>query len=98
MRRISPDPALLVVRSTEDEGMAFFNNLWARLSVLLGTVALAVFVPVAAWASAGPDEVTEAAAQRRGLGGFFGSVCCLIVIGIVVLVLLVRRNRRSKRR
>ncbi|MGI5214610.1 hypothetical protein [Plantactinospora sp. CA-290183] len=81
--------------------MEYLKNWWTRLGAVLGTVALAVFVPAVAWASSGPGELVLEAARRRrgsGIGGLFGLVCCLAVAGvIVVVVLLVMRNRRGRR-
>ncbi|SDX97393.1 hypothetical protein SAMN05444365_101253 [Micromonospora pattaloongensis] len=76
---------------------------WARLGGLLGGVALAVVVPVAAWASSGPGQLVLEVARprpRRGVGGFFAALCCLFVVGIVVLLVLlvVRRRGRPPRR
>ena len=81
--------------------MTFLRSWWARLGVVLGTMALTVFVPVAAWASTGPGEVVvEAARRRRGGGlGILVALDCLVVVGVVVIaVLLVMRSRRSGRR
>ncbi|MEE6309437.1 hypothetical protein V1634_21630 [Plantactinospora veratri] len=79
--------------------MEIFRNWWVRLTAVLGTAALTVFVPAVAWASSGPGEmVLEAARGRRARGSFgiWGLVCCLIVVGVIVAVLvLVMRNRRS---
>lgn len=70
----------------------------ARLSVLIGTVALAVFVPAAAWASSdvGMLLVDEAARRRRGFGSGLFALCCLVVVVLIVgVVLLLMRSRRS---
>ncbi|MEU5940745.1 hypothetical protein ABZ807_16495 [Micromonospora sp. NPDC047548] len=77
--------------------MSSWNRWWGRLSAVLGAVVLAVFVPVAAWASTGQGELVMEAARRRSRGGgFAGLLCCLVVVvGIVLLVLwLVRTLRR----
>lgn len=68
---------------------------------MVGTLALAVFVPAMAWAATGPGaELVEAARRRpRGGGGIFLALCCLVVVGgIVLLVFLIMRGRRSGRR
>ncbi|MFY1675350.1 hypothetical protein ACN27G_36375 [Plantactinospora sp. WMMB334] len=81
--------------------MEIFRNWWVRLSAVLGTAALTVFIPAMAWASTGPGEMVVEAARRRTRGSFgiWGLVCCLIVVGVIVAVLvLVMRNRRSGRR
>ncbi|GGO09591.1 hypothetical protein [Micromonospora parathelypteridis] len=79
--------------------MSSFGKWWGRLSAVLGAVVLAVFVPVAAWASTGTGElVVEAARRRRGSSGFgfIGLLCCLVVVAIIVfLVLRLTRNRRG---
>ncbi|MBM7490696.1 Na+/melibiose symporter-like transporter [Micromonospora luteifusca] len=80
--------------------MSSFGKWWGRLSAVLGAVVLAVFVPVAAWASTGTGElVVEAVRRRRGGGGgfgFLGLLCCLVVVAIIVfLVLRLTRNRRG---
>ncbi|MEU5548761.1 MULTISPECIES: hypothetical protein [unclassified Micromonospora] len=79
--------------------MSSIGKWWGRLGTLLGTVVLAVFVPVAAWASTGPGELVVEAARRRGRGGgffgFLGLLCCLAVVAVVVLLLVrLTRNRR----
>ncbi|MER5453372.1 hypothetical protein ABT008_01140 [Micromonospora sp. NPDC002389] len=79
--------------------MSSFGKWWGRLGTLLGTVVLAVFVPVAAWASTGTGELVVEAARRRGRGGgffgFLGLLCCLAVVAVVVLLLVrLTRNRR----
>ncbi|MFE9205719.1 hypothetical protein [Micromonospora sp. NPDC007230] len=79
--------------------MSAWNRWWGRLSAVLGGVALAVFVPVAAWASTGTGELVVEAARRRSRGGFgvLGLLCCLVVVGgIVLLVLLLTRGRRNR--
>lgn len=81
--------------------MEIFRNWWVRLTAVLGTAALTVFIPAVAWASTGPGEMVVEAARRRSRGSFglFGVVCCLVVVGVIVAVLvLVLRNRRSGRR
>ncbi|MFC6014808.1 hypothetical protein ACFP2T_01155 [Plantactinospora solaniradicis] len=81
--------------------MEILRNWWVRLSAVLATAALTVFIPAAAWAATGPGEMVVEAARRRSRGGFgiFGLVCCLIVVGLIVLALLViMRNRRSGKR
>nr|MDT0662818.1 hypothetical protein [Micromonospora sp. DSM 115978] len=81
--------------------MAFLRRWSAGLGAVLTAVSLAVFVPVAAWASSGTGEMVVEAARRRPRGGFgiFGALCCLVVIGVIVLiVLLIMRGRRSGRR
>jgi hypothetical protein len=81
--------------------MEILRNWWVRLSAVLGTAALTVFVPAAAWASSGPGELVVEAARRRSRGGFglLGLVCCLVVVGLIVLALVViMRNRRSGKR
>ncbi|TDC38456.1 hypothetical protein [Micromonospora sp. KC213] len=77
--------------------MSSWNRWWGRLGAVLGTVVLAVFVPVAAWASTGTGELVVEAARRRGRGGgFLGLLCCLVVVvAIVLLVLRLMRNRRN---
>ena len=79
--------------------MSSLIQWWVRLAAVAGTVAMSVFVPVAAWASAGPGGVVVEAARRRPRLGAFGvlsALCCLAVVGIVVvLLLLLMRNRRS---
>ncbi|GIJ26029.1 hypothetical protein Vqi01_11910 [Micromonospora qiuiae] len=80
--------------------MSSFGKWWGRLSALLGTVVLSVFVPVAAWASTGTGELVVEAARRRGRGfGFFGflsMLCCLLVVAVIVLLLI--RLTRGRRR
>ncbi|HEX5594655.1 MAG TPA: hypothetical protein VFX61_01330 [Micromonosporaceae bacterium] len=78
--------------------MSDFGKWMARLGALLSAVALAVFVPVTAWAAGNGTLVTEAIQRRRGIGsGLFG-LCCLVVVGLIVLiVLLIMRGRRSPR-
>ena len=81
--------------------MEILRNWWVRLSAVLGTAALTVFVPAAAWASTGPGEMVVEAARRRSRGGFgaWGLICCLVVVGLIVLALVViMRNRRSGKR
>ncbi|GIG85886.1 hypothetical protein [Plantactinospora endophytica] len=81
--------------------MEIFRNWWVRLTAVLGTAALTVFVPAVAWASTGPGEMVVEAARRRTRGSFglWGLICCLIVVGVIVAVLvLVMRNRRSGKR
>ncbi|GAA3757805.1 hypothetical protein GCM10022225_48830 [Plantactinospora mayteni] len=78
--------------------MEIFRNWWVRLTAVLGTAALTVFVPAVAWASSGPGEMVVEAARRRTRGAFglWGLICCLIVVGVIVAVLVfVMRNRRS---
>ncbi|MET8043528.1 hypothetical protein ABZU25_22020 [Micromonospora sp. NPDC005215] len=79
--------------------MSSFGKWWGRLSAVLGAAVLAVFVPVAAWASTGTGEVVvEAARRRRGGGGFgvLSLLCCLVVVAVIVfLVLRLTRNRRN---
>ncbi|WCN80668.1 hypothetical protein [Micromonospora sp. LH3U1] len=78
--------------------MSSFGKWWGRLSAVLGAVVLAVFVPVAAWASTGTGELVVEAARRRGRSGFgvLPLLCCLVVVAIVVfLVLRLMRNRRG---
>ncbi|PWR11960.1 hypothetical protein DKT68_04310 [Micromonospora acroterricola] len=79
--------------------MSSFGKWWGRLSAVLGAVVLAVFVPVAAWASTGTGELVVEAARRRSRGGgfgFLGLLCCLVVVAIIVfLVLRFTRNRRG---
>ncbi|TQJ24933.1 hypothetical protein FBZ33_5276 [Micromonospora sp. A202] len=78
--------------------MSSFGKWWGRLSAVLGAAVLAVFVPVAAWASTGTGELVVEAARRRGRGGFgiLPLLCCLVVVAIVVfLVLRLMRNRRG---
>ncbi|MEV4758241.1 hypothetical protein AB0J86_24425 [Micromonospora sp. NPDC049559] len=71
---------------------------WARLAATVTAVSLAVFVPVAAWASTGTGELVVEAARRRSRGGFgfFGLVCCLLVVGVIVLILLLFMRRRRR--
>ena len=79
--------------------MSAWNKWWGRLSAVLGTVVLSVFVPVAAWASSGTGEIVVEAARRRSRGGFgfLGLLCCLVVVGgIVLLVLMLMRGRRNR--
>ncbi|MFE9656066.1 hypothetical protein [Micromonospora sp. NPDC006431] len=79
--------------------MSAWNRWWGRLGAVLGGVALAVFVPVAAWASTGTGELVVEAARRRSRGGFgvLGLLCCLVVVGgIVLMVLLLTRGRRNR--
>ncbi|GGM28337.1 MULTISPECIES: hypothetical protein [Micromonospora] len=78
--------------------MSSWSRWWGRLGAVLGTVALSVFVPVAAWASSGTGELVLEAARRRSRGGFgvIGLLCCLVVVVAVVLLLLrLTRNRRG---
>jgi len=78
--------------------MSSFGKWWGRLSAVFGAVVLAVFVPVAAWASTGTGELAVEAVKRRGRSGFgvLPLLCCLVVIAIVVfLVLRLMRNRRN---
>ncbi|TDB78182.1 hypothetical protein [Micromonospora sp. KC721] len=77
--------------------MSSWNRWWGRLGAVLGTVVLAVFVPVAAWASTNTGELVVEVARRRGRGGgFLGLLCCLVVVvAIVLLVLRLMRNRRN---
>ncbi|MET8279327.1 hypothetical protein [Micromonospora sp. NPDC005174] len=79
--------------------MSSFGKWWGRFSAVLGAVVLAVFVPVAAWASTGTGELVVEAARRRSRGGgfgFLGLLCCLVVVAIIVfLVLRLTRNRRG---
>ncbi|WP_028567645.1 hypothetical protein [Salinispora tropica] len=80
--------------------MSAFGKWWGRLSAVLGTVVLAVFVPVAAWAATGPGELAiEAARRRRGGFGILGLFCCLVVVVLIVLLVLrLGRGRRGPRR
>ncbi|WP_428963694.1 hypothetical protein [Micromonospora fluostatini] len=78
--------------------MSSWSRWWGRLGAVLGTVSLAVFVPVAAWASSGTGEVVLEAARRRGGRGFglIGLLCCLVVVVAIVLLLLrLMRGRRG---
>ncbi|MFI6270317.1 MULTISPECIES: hypothetical protein [Micromonospora] len=78
--------------------MSSFGKWWGRLSAVLGGAVLAVFVPVAAWASTGTGELVVEAARRRGRSGFgiLPLLCCLVVVAIIVfLVLRLMRNRRG---
>lgn len=79
--------------------MSSSNKWWGRLTAVLGTVLLSVFVPVAAWASTGPGELVVEAARRRGRGGGFGLIgllCCLVVVAVVVVLLMrMMRGRRG---
>ncbi|MET7705351.1 hypothetical protein [Micromonospora sp. NPDC005189] len=78
--------------------MSSFGKWWGRLSAVFGAVVLAVFVPVAAWASTGTGELVVEAARRRSRGGFgvFGLLCCLVVVAVIVyLVLRLTRSRRG---
>ncbi|MEU8420301.1 hypothetical protein AB0C15_05450 [Micromonospora sp. NPDC048835] len=78
--------------------MSSFTKWWGRLSAVFGAVVLAVFVPVAAWASTGTGEIVVEAVKRRGRSGFgvLPLLCCLVVVAIVVfLVLRLMRNRRG---
>ncbi|MEV1285698.1 hypothetical protein [Micromonospora sp. NPDC049679] len=76
--------------------MASRGTWWARLGAVLGAVGLAVFVPVAAWASSGTGQiVVEVARRRRGIGGIFTGLCCLVVVVIVVLLVFILMRRRS---
>ena len=79
--------------------MSSLMKWWTRLAAVAGTVAMSVFIPVAAWASTGSGvAVVEAARRRPRLGGagIFGALCCLVVVAIVVVIaLLLMRNRRS---
>jgi Na+/melibiose symporter-like transporter len=95
----SSQPEAGVARSTEDEGMASVARWLARLGAVVSAMTLAVFVPVAAWASPGTGEVVAAAARRGGGFSFLGLLCCLVVVGIIVLivVLLMRRRRGGGR-
>ncbi|WDZ85137.1 hypothetical protein [Micromonospora cathayae] len=81
--------------------MSSWNRWWGRLSAVLGTVVLSVFVPVAAWASTGPGELVVEAARRRSRGGGFGLIgllCCLVVVAVVVVLLIrMTRGRRGPR-
>lgn len=82
--------------------MASLGKWWARLGAVVSTVSLAVFVPVAAWASSDTGQlVVEAARGRRrsGIGaGLFGLVCCgVVVVAIVVLLVLLLRRRSGRR-
>ncbi|MEU8083569.1 hypothetical protein AB0B57_08140 [Micromonospora sp. NPDC049101] len=81
--------------------MSSFGKWWGRLSTVLGAAVLAVFVPVAAWASTGTGEVVVEAARRRSRGGggfgILSLLCCLVVVGVIVfLVLRLTRNRRNR--
>ncbi|MBQ1046425.1 MULTISPECIES: hypothetical protein [unclassified Micromonospora] len=72
--------------------MSSWNRWRVRLSVVLGAVALSVFVPVAAWAASG------IALDGRPKGGFSGFDCCLGVVGVVaVLVVIIIREGRNRR-
>ncbi|SCL19098.1 hypothetical protein GA0070616_1662 [Micromonospora nigra] len=78
--------------------MSSFGKWWGRLGAVLATVALSVFVPVAAWASTGTGELVVEAARRRSRGGFglLGLLCCLVVVAVVVFLLLrMMRGRRG---
>ena len=71
---------------------------WARLSAVVGALALAVFVPVTAWASSGPGEIVVEAARRRPRGsgfGYIGALCCLVVIAVIVLLIVLLTRRRG---
>ncbi|MGW4466614.1 hypothetical protein [Micromonospora sp. NBC_01796] len=82
--------------------MASLGKWWARLSAVVLTASLAVFVPVAAWASSGTGELVLEAARRprrSGIGaGLFGLVCCGVVVVAIVVVLVLLLRRRSGRR
>jgi hypothetical protein len=82
--------------------MASLGKLWARLGAVIGAASLAVFVPVAAWASSGTGAlVVEAARSRRRSGisaGLFGLVCCVVVVVAIVVLLVVLLRRRSGRK
>lgn len=74
--------------------MAALGKWLARLTAPLATTALAVLLPVAAWAS---SDLTDVAVRRRGgiLGGI-GLLCCLGVVLVVVAVLVLLLMRRSR--
>ncbi|NLU76912.1 hypothetical protein HCA58_00580 [Micromonospora sp. HNM0581] len=79
--------------------MSSFGRWWGRLGMLVGTVVLAVFVPVVAWASSGTGELVVEAARRRGSGfgvfGFLSLLCCLAVV-VVIVLLVIRLTRRRR--
>jgi hypothetical protein len=80
--------------------MANLTRWWARITAVLTTAMLAVFVPAAAWA-ADNELIVEAVrkTRRRGIGGFIGVgsvICCLVVVGAIVLVIVLIMKRRKK--
>lgn len=76
--------------------MAALGKWLARLTAPLATTALAVLLPVAAWASS--DSILTDIAQRRrgGILGGIGLLCCLGVVLVVVAVLVLLMMRRSR--
>jgi len=80
--------------------MSSLNRWFTRLGAVLTAASLAIFIPVAAWASTSDvaDLAIEEARRRRGGGGFFliGGLCCLVVVGLIVLgvVMALRKRRR----
>ncbi|MCT2279529.1 hypothetical protein [Micromonospora chalcea] len=71
------------------------RNKWrARLAVVLGTVALSVVVPVAAWAGSG---TATAMGSKEAKGGFSGFECCLVaVVAAVALTVKLVRDHRNR--
>ncbi|MBO4206710.1 hypothetical protein [Micromonospora echinofusca] len=81
--------------------MSSWGRWWTRLTAILGTAVLTLFVPVAAWASTGTGELVVEAARRKSKGGgfgFIGLLCCLVVVGgIVLAIVLIMRKRNGRR-
>jgi hypothetical protein len=78
---------------------------WSRVAAAVSGAALALVIPVHAWAASnGVGDVAIEAARyrrRRGFGGFFpifGGVCCLFVVAAIVLaIVLISRGRQRRR-
>jgi hypothetical protein len=80
---------------------------WSRMAAAVSGAALALVVPVHAWAVGNGvgDAAIEAAKyrRRRGFGGFgffpiVGGLCCLFVVGAIVLgFVLISRGRQRRR-
>jgi ABC-type multidrug transport system permease subunit len=77
---------------------------WSRVTAALTGAALALVVPVHAWAASNgvADVAIEAAKYRRRRSGFgflpiFGGLCCLLVVAAIVLaIVLISRNRKRR--
>jgi hypothetical protein len=79
---------------------------WSRVAAAVSGAALALVIPVHAWAASSGvgDAAVEAAKyrRRRGFGGFgfipfVGGLCCLLVVAAIVLgIVLISRGRRRR--
>jgi hypothetical protein len=89
------------------ERMSPLVKWWSRMAAAVSGAALALVIPVHAWAASnGVGDVAIEAAKyrrRRGFGGFgfvplVGGLCCLFVVGAIVLgIVLISRGRQRRR-